>query len=362
MVKFKIVKVEKNIRQTGELSFEVRMMKSGFVVEKTFDTLPEARAYRDGQNYAASLDKVESSIFESRINKAQGKDFTFSKAIKKYRKEKTAHKKGWDSEGTRLDRLLRLPAADMPLYMIHRPQLLNLLKDIRDGIGQQVKGVKQHKVSDATVKRYYNLIRHIFQTAVDEWKKIDKNPFDELASSERPKGGKARDRRLQGNEYSQLLDKLQGEAKAIMVLCVETAMRKGEVMSLEWQNIDFKKRTAKLFDTKNGEDRVVPLSSTAVAMLESLKKKDEDEKVVTLQRGKVFSIGEMAFRYQWRKAREAINAPDLRIHDLRHEATSQLFEKGLNVLEAAAVTGHKSLSMLKRYTHLNPTDIAKKLG
>jgi len=52
----------------------------------------------------------------------------------------------------------------------------------------------------------------------------------------------------------------------------------------------------------------------------------------------------------------------MRFHDLRHEMSSRLFEKGLNVMEAASVTGHKTLSVLKRYTHLNPADIAKKLG
>ncbi|WP_325169389.1 tyrosine-type recombinase/integrase [Pandoraea sputorum] len=53
---------------------------------------------------------------------------------------------------------------------------------------------------------------------------------------------------------------------------------------------------------------------------------------------------------------------DIQFHDLGHEATSQFFEKGLNVMEAAAITGHKSLEMLKRYTHLRAEDLAKRLG
>ena len=56
------------------------------------------------------------------------------------------------------------------------------------------------------------------------------------------------------------------------------------------------------------------------------------------------------------------NISGLRFHDLRHEATSRLFEKGLNVMEVAAITGHKTLDMLKRYTHLRAEDLAKKLG
>jgi integrase len=77
---------------------------------------------------------------------------------------------------------------------------------------------------------------------------------------------------------------------------------------------------------------------------------------------KVFSITPTRLRKDWEVAGTAAGIPDIRLHDLRHEAASRLFEKGLNVMEAASVTGHKTLSMLNRYTHLNPTDIAKKLG
>jgi integrase len=67
--------------------------------------------------------------------------------------------------------------------------------------------------------------------------------------------------------------------------------------------------------------------------------------------------------HEWRAARELIGSPDLRVHDMRHEATSRLFEdKGMNVIEVSSITGHKSLQMLKRYANLNPELLAKKLG
>ena len=53
---------------------------------------------------------------------------------------------------------------------------------------------------------------------------------------------------------------------------------------------------------------------------------------------------------------------NLRFHDLRHEATTRLFEKGLNIMEVASITGHKDLRMLRRYTHLKAEDLARKLG
>ena len=70
----------------------------------------------------------------------------------------------------------------------------------------------------------------------------------------------------------------------------------------------------------------------------------------------------MAARGLWARACKRAGIEDLRFHDLRHEATSRIFEKGLNVMEVAAITGHKDLRMLQRYTHLRAEDLAVKLG
>ena len=125
---------------------------------------------------------------------------------------------------------------------------------------------------------------------------------------------------------------------------------------MEWQNLTFNGSlgTVKLIDTKNGDERIVPLSSIAITALRTLPRGIS---------GKVFKLTSSMLNHRWRAARESIGSPDLRVHDLRHEATSRLFEdKGLNVVEAVAVTGHKSLQMLKRYANLNPELLAKKLG
>jgi integrase len=62
------------------------------------------------------------------------------------------------------------------------------------------------------------------------------------------------------------------------------------------------------------------------------------------------------------RATRRANIEDLRFHDLRHEATTRFFEKGLNIMEVASITGHKDLRMLRRYTHLKAEDLAQKLG
>jgi integrase len=177
-----------------------------------------------------------------------------------------------------------------------------------------------------------------------------------LGKDDKPKDGKPRNRRFEGDEYERLKKVLSSEAKVALIIFVESAMRKGELLKMEWQNLTFNGSlgTVKLIDTKNGDERIVPLSSIAITALRTLPRGIS---------GKVFKLTSSMLNHRWRAARESIGSPDLRVHDLRHEATSRLFEdKGLNVVEAVAVTGHKSLQMLKRYANLNPELLAKKLG
>ncbi len=189
----------------------------------------------------------------------------------------------------------------------------------------------------------------------------------------RPPATRGRDRRLESGEEQRLLEALGDHAgdvkgtkragayrvgtrnpwlRPLVQLAVETAMRQGELLALTWDNVDLKARTAHLPDTKNGEARTVPLSSRAVAVLEALRRSAD---------GRVFPITAQAVKLSWGRACKRAGIENLHFHDLRHEATSRLAEK-LNLLELAAVTGHKDLRMLKRYYHPRAADLAKKLG
>ena len=140
-----------------------------------------------------------------------------------------------------------------------------------------------------------------------------------------------------------------------MRLALTTAMRRGELLALCWENIDLHKRVARLDDTKNGERRDIPLSSVALTAIQTLR--GDVPRV-----GRVFPYRQEHVDDHWRKALKTANIANLRFHDLRHEATSRLFERGLNPMEVATITGHKTLQMLKRYTHLRAEDLAGKLG
>lgn len=129
-------------------------------------------------------------------------------------------------------------------------------------------------------------------------------------------------------------------------------MRRSELLGLTWDEIDFKNRTAYLPDTKNGSSRTVPLSSTAVTTISNLGKTQSH----------LFLVSNNAIRLSWDKLKKRTKLDDLRFHDLRHEAISRFFEKGLSIAEVAFISGHKDLRMLMRYTHLKAEDVALKLA
>ena len=137
----------------------------------------------------------------------------------------------------------------------------------------------------------------------------------------------------------------------IVELALETGMRRGEILKLKWSNINFYDRTAYLEDTKNGEDRYVPLSLKATELLSSVNKTNDI----------VFPLSSNAVRLSWERLKRKAKIYNLRFHDLRHEALSRMTEKGLNPLEVAGISGHKRLEQLGAYTHLDYRKLAKKL-
>lgn len=204
----------------------------------------------------------------------------------------------------------------------------------------------------------------------------------------KPKVDNARKRRLSADEERYLLAALDDPGDSVKVaegdrrnewtpkiarFAIETAMRQGEILALDWRHVDLERRVAFIKETKNGEDREVPLSPAAIALLKG------DGKVDRLRKGKVFPTTASALKQSFSRAvrrgqrnyledcRAADTEPsqgfleDLTFHDLRHEATSRLAER-LQVHELAKVTGHKDTRMLMRYFHPRAEDLARKLA
>ncbi|PUB36550.1 site-specific recombinase XerD [Pseudomonas sp. GV105] len=207
--------------------------------------------------------------------------------------------------------------------------------------------------STATVRLNLALISHLYTVAAKDWGIQGlKNPCTAIRM---PKGSKQRERRPTTAELKALLKHagdINAELPVIIELAVETAMRRSELVMLRKDQV--RGRVAFLEDTKNGERRSVPLSKRAVELLDGLP--------TPIDGGRFFHLKLDSVSNYFALACEAAKIKDLRLHDMRHEATSRLFERGLSVMEISTITGHKTLSMLKRYTHLCPNDLAEKLG
>ena len=167
-----------------------------------------------------------------------------------------------------------------------------------------------------------------------------------------------RDRRLINDEEDQLLNTAKmsksNDIGSIIILAVETAARRGEIVAMRWEHINLERRTWHIPTTKNGVPRTVPLSPQAVKTLKDLPRRID---------GKVWALGRAdGITQAFDRICQQAGIKGLNFHDLRHEATSRLFEKGWNIMEVAAVTGHKDLRMLQRYTHLRAEDLAAKFG
>jgi integrase len=134
-------------------------------------------------------------------------------------------------------------------------------------------------------------------------------------------------------------------------------MRREEISNLRWSNIDLERRTATLYETKNGETRTTPLSPLALEILGRLKAESDGRE------DRVFTQSPSAITQAMRRACKNAGLINLHFHDLRHEATSRLFENtDLDLMEIRSITGHKTLQMLARYSHLRMDRLADRLA
>jgi integrase len=175
----------------------------------------------------------------------------------------------------------------------------------------------------------------------------------------KPQSPQARSRVLTEEEITKLLQALEPVGrrshwtKPAVQLALATAMRRGELLSLRWENIDLQSRTAFLPDTKNGDSRTVPLSTAAIQVLQGLPKHIS---------GVVIPVKFFTLDAAFKRALKRAGLKEVRFHDLRRTAITIMAQKLPNVIELAAVSGHKSLMILKQYYRPAASELASKLG
>ena len=217
------------------------------------------------------------------------------------------------------------------------------------------------QVSNNTVRLELAFLSVVFEQSRKEWGLAVSNPVRQIRM---PKPGKPRTRQLEAGEEEALLKARTSSGAhylhSFVVLAVETGMRFGELAGVLCKHVDMDKRTIYLPDTKNGHARTVPLSTRALAAIQILPRSITG-RLFTVKPGSIRSAFLIAVQKAKAFSPEGM-LQNLRFHDLRHEAVTRLFEKGLNPIEVGMVSGHKTLSMLQRYTHLRSKELVHKLG
>lgn len=326
-------------------SFRVRIKRVGqATLSKTFNNRTEAIKWAKETEAKHELgllnDAKQKIIFK-----------TFKEAAICYKDTHSIHKKIVRSETYRLQILIKR-WGHLSIYQVDKFAILQLRDDLL-----------RNNRSGETINHYFNTISKLYQMLINEWGLSITNPIKGIR---RMPASKGRNKRLPNDIESILLSschKLNLHLlSSIIEFAIQTGMRRGELMGLTWDDIDLPNRKAFLHTTKNGESRQVPLTKRAIDILIDVKKYEKE---------RVFPMTLNSLRNQFNKAKnysqvnwESTKANpfiDLRFHDLRHEALSRLSDAGLNVIELSSISGHKTLGMLKRYTHPSHQAILNRL-
>jgi integrase len=341
------------IQKRSNGTYTAKIRRKGFpALSRTFPTRGEGEAWLNEHEalIRTRVHEVKKEAERRRVASECAPQYrTLGDLMRRYLAVVTPLKRSSDQETLRMNGLLKHSLAECPLSSLS-PQRVAEWRDLR-----------LQSVSSSTVKRDMTVLAHVLKVASDEWgESFTKNPFRVVR---RPKESAPRNRRLKAGEESGLLaacdDARAHYLRPVVELAIETAMRQSEIVSLAWTNISLPDRSAYLPMTKNGTSRDVPLSSRAIKILDALPAERDNAGNRT---GFVFpSVTTEAVKRAFIRARNRAKLVDFRFHDLRHEATSRFFERKLTVPEVARITGHKTWTMLERYTHLRLEDVARRL-
>jgi integrase len=226
----------------------------------------------------------------------------------------------------------------------------------------QVRDELAKEKAPSTVNRYLAVMSHACTLAEREWEWMESNPVRKVGRLKEPQG---RVRYLSDQERENLLSTTRESDHAhlhtIVLIALTTGARRNEILGLNWKDVDLKKGRAVLENTKNNERRALTLVPQVIDELKSLKKVRGigndlifvDPRAKSRPTKGYHKPGYFYFEKAWREARDRAKLKDFRFHDLRHSCASYLAMNGATTAEIAAVLGHKTLAMVKRYSHLS---------
>ena len=320
-------------------TYGVQIRRKGFkTLMKSFDTRTDAKKW--ARNMEAKLDRGDYSDY------SEASKVTLGDLFNRYVKEnKHKSKKQWRNEEYRKDQLLNDTISDINLLRFSTRHLA----EFRD---RRLKVVKP-----STFNKDFNFISVVISTAINDWNiYIPHNPCKLM---KRESEARPRTKIVEPEEITQLVEvcalRENVYLKPMVQFSLETAVRQGELLKIKYNHVDWKNRLLHLNDTKNGEDRTIPLSQKAFLILSSLPRQFD---------GRLFPLTRHSLKGLWTRALKKTNIKNLRWHDLRRTAITMLFEeKGLDVPSVQLISGHKNpMVLLNTYTKLDPKKLLKKLG
>jgi len=330
-----------SITKRGDF-WRAQVRKDGESISRTFDT--KAQALQWSRHTESEMDRG------AYYDRTEAEKTTLLEALERYEREIIARKLYPGQELQRVRHWRRQPLAKRYLATLRGVDFAKY-RDDRLAQGK----------APATVRQELQVVSHMFEIARKEFgMEYLQNPLKNIRKPSA--AGNERDRRLRPGEYDIIKTALAASGNPYALpafeLAIETSLRQGMLFELRWDWVDLDNRVIRIpisyrQKANKGVPIAVPLSTHAVQVLRGMPRAIS---------GKVLDCTSNAVSTIWKRRMKDLKIEGLRWHDLRHEAASRMAEKGLHPLQIAACTGHKTLNMLRRYTHLKAEDLAAMLG
>lgn len=295
---------------------------------------------------------AESILAKIRVKMAEGRYFdtlqeqdrTFADMMERYLKERSVFKapKSYARDQQALKHLL--PVFGDKLMAEISPKLLAGYKAQRRAEG----------AAPATTNKELQVVRHAFNLAEREWEWCRENPMRKV-SMERVHNEV--DRWLTPSEEERLLTAAPQWLREIIVFALNTGMRRGEILALDWQDVDFGRGTLVVMKSKNRARRTIPLNSTVFALLAAKQAASRTTEGLVFASCHETKIDESHLVRAFCRVRERANLEDFRFHDLRHTFATRLAQKGVDLYKIQRLLGHKTGVMTQRYAHHSPESL-----
>ena len=317
--------------------FRAKVRRNGQTHTQVFATRSEAKDWAKAQEGL-----LLAGMATPLVKKAS---YTLGEAFDRYREEVLPYKKynTRRPQSYQIPRLLAFFGKTTPLSDITSARIRAFLLSL-----------KEEGIAPATQVRYLALLSHLFAVAMKEWEWMNTNPCRLITKPREPKG---RERYLSQEEIQRLLLACQQSRNPhlhlIVLLAVSTGARSGEVLNLRWADCQTHTGSLTFCDTKNGESRRVPLVGTALEALQAYEHSYIHQPTDLLFPSQRNPQKPRSFRKTWQRALAEANIEGAVFHSLRHTCGSHLAMSGASLLDIATLLGHRSLEMVKRYSHLS---------